>query len=123
MKKLSVLLASAAMVALVGHAHAAGAPVSTSGGVLTDSSGMTLYTFDHDANGKSACNGPCATNWPPLLASAGDKASGDYQLVQRDDGKQQWAYKGKPLYTWSKDRKPGDKTGDGFKNMWHVVHP
>ena len=42
----------------------------------TDAKGMTLYTFDKDAGGKSACNGPCATNWPPLMAGADAKAIG-----------------------------------------------
>jgi len=37
-------------------------------GVLVNGAGMTLYTFDKDAGGKSACNGPCAGNWPPLMA-------------------------------------------------------
>jgi hypothetical protein len=39
---------------------------------------MTLYTFDRDTmgSGKSVCNGPCATNWPPLMASASDKRFG-----------------------------------------------
>jgi predicted lipoprotein with Yx(FWY)xxD motif len=85
---------------------------------------MTLYTFDKDAGGKSACNGPCATNWPPLMAADGAQARGDYSVVTRDDGKKQWAYKGRPLYTWVKDSKPGDKTGDGFNNnVWHVAKP
>ena len=39
-----------------------------------------------------------------------------------DDGAKQWAYKGKPLYGWVKDTKPGDKIGDGFLNgAWHVA--
>jgi predicted lipoprotein with Yx(FWY)xxD motif len=42
------------------------------GTVLTDAKGMSLYTFDKDADGKSACNGPCATNWPALKAEASD---------------------------------------------------
>jgi predicted lipoprotein with Yx(FWY)xxD motif len=33
----------------------------------------------------------------------------------------QWAYKGTPLYLWSKVHKPGDMTGDGFNGLWHVV--
>ena len=90
-------------------------------GTLTDAKGMTLYTFDKDAAGKSACNGPCATNWPPLIAGADAKASGDWTTITRDDGTRQWAYKGKPLYTWSKDAKPGDKTGDGFNSVWHTA--
>ena len=100
------------------------APAKTVDGVLTNASGMTLYTFDRDAadSGKSVCNGPCATNWPPLMAAADAKASGAWSIVARDDGAKQWAYKGRPLYAWSKDQKPGDRTGDGFlNNAWHVA--
>jgi len=35
----------------------------------------------------------------------------------------QWAYKGKALYTWSKDVKPGDTTGNGVGNAWHIAVP
>ena len=103
----------------------ASAPAMASGGVLTGPNGMTLYTFDKDAagSGKSVCNGPCATNWPPLMATDTDKASGDYSIVTRDDGKKQWALKGKPLYYWVKDSKPGDMTGDGFNKVWQVAKP
>lgn len=95
------------------------------GSVLVDAKGMTLYTFDRDTTpGKSACNGPCATNWPPLMAAADSKTMGDWTVIARDDGSKQWAYKGKPLYAWSKDTKPGDTTGDGFLNgAWHAAKP
>jgi predicted lipoprotein with Yx(FWY)xxD motif len=96
-------------------------PAKKMGGMMTNPAGMTLYTFDKDAGGKSACNGPCAGNWPPLMAAADAKASGDWSVIARDDGSKQWAYKGKPLYLWSKDQKPGDMTGDGFNGVWHVV--
>jgi predicted lipoprotein with Yx(FWY)xxD motif len=84
---------------------------------------MTLYTFDKDTAGfgKSVCNGPCARNWPPFTAGAGDQSGGDWTVITRDDGSKQWAYSGKPLYLWSKDQKPGDRTGDGFNNAWRVV--
>ncbi|WP_301103349.1 hypothetical protein [Propionivibrio sp.] len=101
----------------------AAAPVAVSGGMLTGSNGMTLYTFDKDVAGKSMCNDACASNWPPLLAMSGDAASGDYTVITRDDGKKQWALKGKPLYYWAKDQKPGDKTGDGINSVWHVAKP
>lgn len=96
-----------------------------SDGVLTANKGMTLYTFDKDVSGsgKSVCNGPCAVNWPPLLVSHTDIYSGEYSVVTREDSKLQLAYKGKPLYFWSKDQQPGDKTGDGFNNVWHVAKP
>ncbi|HSC01194.1 MAG TPA: hypothetical protein VLE45_14850, partial [Burkholderiaceae bacterium] len=45
------------------------APAKAADGALVGNNGMTLYTFDRDAAGKSACNGPCATNWPPLMAA------------------------------------------------------
>lgn len=94
------------------------------GSTLVDAHGMTLYTFDKDPAGKSACNGPCAQNWPPLKASAAEPGTGDYATITRADGTQQWSYKSKPLYTWSKDRAPGDITGDGFlNNTWHVAQP
>ncbi len=94
------------------------------GQVFADSKGMTLYTFDRDTvPGKSACNGPCAQNWPPLAAKSAAKPMGDWTVVTRDDGFKQWAYKGKPLYTWVKDSKPGDTTGDGFNSVWHIAKP
>ena len=101
------------------------APVSVANGVFVGPNGMTLYTFDKDTagSGKSVCNGPCATNWPPLMATDADKASGDFSVLTRDDGKKQWAVKGKPLYFWAKDVKAGDKTGDGVLNVWHTAKP
>ena len=119
MKRTTISLLAAALFAAA-TANAA-PPAKMSDGVLVDSKGMTLYTFDKDAGGKSACNGPCATNWPPLKAAADAKAEGDWTVVTRDDGGKQWAYKGKPVYTWVKDTKPGDKTGDGVNNVWKVA--
>jgi predicted lipoprotein with Yx(FWY)xxD motif len=97
---------------------------SAKGKVLTNESGMTLYVFDKDSGGKSACNGPCAGNWPPLMAAATSKPMGDYTIITRDDGSKQWAYKARPLYIWKNDKKPGDITGDGFlNNAWHIAQP
>lgn len=119
---LSLALSSAL---LAGCASMAAGPAKVSDGVLTGPNGMTLYTFDRDTagTGKSVCNGPCATNWPPLMASDTDRASGDYSVITRDDGKKQWAFKGKPLYFWAKDMKPGDRTGDGFNKVWQLARP
>jgi predicted lipoprotein with Yx(FWY)xxD motif len=122
-KLVLTLLLAATLGACSSTAYKSAAPAMASGDVLTGSNGMTLYTFDKDAGGKSMCNGPCATNWPPLYAMDSDVASGDYSIVIRDDGKKQWALKGKPLYFWVKDQKAGDKTGDNFNNVWHVAKP
>ncbi|MCP2081903.1 UNVERIFIED_ORG: putative lipoprotein with Yx(FWY)xxD motif [Methylorubrum zatmanii] len=124
------LLIRAAFAAITFSAVAAqaAAPAMTAetakGPALVDAKSMTLYTFDKDMGGKSMCNGPCAANWPALMAASGSAASGDWTMVTRDDGTMQWAYKGKPLYTFAKDTKPGDITGDGFLNgAWHIAKP
>lgn len=92
-------------------------------GRFVDSNGATLYTFDKDTGGKSACRDNCAKNWPPALAAEDDVASGDWTFVESHDGKRQWAYKGKPLYRFVKDTKPGDTSGDGVGGVWHLAKP
>ncbi len=112
-------------ILLGGCASMASAPANVADGVLTGPNGMTLYTFDKDVAGssKSVCNGACANNWPPLMAAETAQASGDFTVLARDDGKKQWAFKGKPLYFWAKDDKPGDRTGDGFNKVWQAARP
>ena len=125
MTKTLKLTATVLLMAAAGLAAAQSAPATAKDGALVGANDMTLYTFDKDAagSGKSVCNGPCATNWPPLMARAEDKASGDWTVITRDDGSRQWAYKGKPLYFWAKDAKPGDRTGDGINQVWHTAKP
>ena len=113
------------LAVLGGCASMASTPAKVADGVLVGPNGMTLYTFDKDVanSAKSVCNGPCATNWPPLMAADTDKAAGDYSVITRDDGAKQWAVQGKPLYYWVKDSKPGDKTGDGVNKVWQTAKP
>lgn len=101
------------------------APAMMKDGMLVNAKGITLYVFDRDmaGSGKSACNGDCAIKWPPVMAAADAKAGGDFAIITRDDGKKQWSYKGKPLYTWPEDQEPGDKYGDNYLKVWHVVTP
>ncbi len=89
--------------------------------VVTDHSGMTLYTFDLDetASGKSACDGGCAAMWPP--ASASNVAGIDFASIVRVDGMRQATYKGKPVYQFVRDQRPGDRFGDGVDNVWHAI--
>ena len=95
------------------------------GEVLAGPTGMTLYTFANDKEpGKSACNGPCAENWPPLKPEATAPApKAPLSIITRDDGSKQYAYKGKPLYYWKNDKKAGDATGHGVNNVWAVAKP
>lgn len=133
-KKFGVSLAVAGVIVLAApmQAHAAAhgpAPVKKAvvdGKVqLVSPRARTLYTFDKDSKGTSACYKKCAINWPPLRAKSGGKKmmGGDLTTIKRKDGTYQWAYRGKPLYTWKKDKKAGDTTGDGVKGVWHVARP
>jgi len=116
----------AALMAATGPGFATDMPAGIAtgstaiGDVFVDDKGMTLYTFDEDTSGSSACYGKCAENWPPLAAAG--SAVGDFTVIARDDGKKQWAYKGQPLYLWVRDKAPGDTTGDGVRG-WHAARP
>ena len=126
MKKFLIPAVAIAVVALASSAFAAPAMIGNTdkGKVLTDSKGMTLYTFSKDSSSKSACNGKCAHNWPPLMVKKGEKGAEGYSEIKRNDGKMQWAYKGKPLYTFIKDKKVGETNGEGLLNgAWHMAKP
>jgi predicted lipoprotein with Yx(FWY)xxD motif len=88
------------------------------GRVLVDGRGRTLYLFEKDKHGKSACAGQCAGFWPPLiargkpLATAGAKAS-LLGTTKRADGRLQVTYNHHPLYTFVKDTSKGQTNGEG----------
>ena len=125
MNKTLALVAAALVAAGCATTSKDRTPADVRNNMLVGESGMTLYTFDRDTvgSGKSACNGQCATNWPPLIVIGAMEPSGGYTVVTRDDGRKQWAYKGRPLYFWAKDAKPGDTTGDNVNNVWHIARP
>ncbi len=91
--------------------------------VYADGNGKTLYTFDKDTTpGKSACTtDECVKAWPAMTAAADAKPFGQWTVITRDDGSKQWALKGKPLYTFVKDAKIGDNTGNNVAQIWHMA--
>jgi predicted lipoprotein with Yx(FWY)xxD motif len=111
LKIAAAIVMTTAFGALAQAATPAKTAQTSKGAALVNDKGMTLYTFAKDSAGKSACNGPCAVNWPILAASADAKASDDWTVVTRDDGSKMWAYKGKPLYTFAKDTAGAAATG------------
>jgi predicted lipoprotein with Yx(FWY)xxD motif len=114
--------AAPAARAAVAPAAAADAPAVFDRGMLVDRRGFTLYVFDGDRRANvSTCYGVCKTLWPPHYAPDGATATGGFTVVPRRDGAQQWAWRGKPLYRWARDRKPGDVTGDNVNEVWHRV--
>jgi predicted lipoprotein with Yx(FWY)xxD motif len=115
--KYATLFAALLQTALVVHAN----PTIETNGVLTSREGRTLYTFDKDSAGTSACKGGCIAAWPAFTVANAALAGGDFSIVVRDDGVQQWAFQGKPLYFFAGDARPGDVNGDKQGGVWHVV--
>jgi predicted lipoprotein with Yx(FWY)xxD motif len=103
---------------------------ATLGPILTDAAGMTLYAFMPDTPGMSACNGGCASTWPPFAPPADGSditvdpaAAGSVDAFARADGSMQIEYNGMPLYNFSGDMNPGDTNGNGIAGKWSVVTP
>lgn len=97
------------------------------GEVLVGAEGKTLYMFDNDKDGESACYAECEKAWPPLLAEEGEPKAVDgakqdlLGTVERTDGGEQVTYKDMPLYYFAKDAAEGDVKGQGVKGVWYVV--
>ena len=99
------------------------------GKVLVDARGRTLYLFEKDKRGKSACYGACAAYWPPLLSPAKARPGSGVRaallgVTRRGDGKRQVTYAGHPLYTFVGDKRATQTTGEGltdFGAAWDVV--
>ena len=119
----SKFLFSALVAALALAAQPAAAQTTESAGLLRDSAGRTLYTFDKDGPNESRCFDGCAAAWPPFLASDAAKASGRLTLSARKGGGRQWTWDDKPLYFYAGDTQPGQVTGDGSGGVWHAVRP
>ena len=101
---------------------------SALGQTLVDGQGRTLYLFEADQAGKSACAGGCASVWPPYLAGTPQAGTGiaaaRLGTTRRDDGGTQLTYGGHPLYYYAGDNRPGDATGQGldrFGAKWFVL--
>jgi predicted lipoprotein with Yx(FWY)xxD motif len=99
------------------------------GRILVDGRGHTLYLFGKDANGKSTCSGACAGFWPPLIATGKPVAGGGVNrallgTTRRSDGRLQVTYNRHPLYTFAKDARKGDTTGEElntFGGEWYAL--
>jgi predicted lipoprotein with Yx(FWY)xxD motif len=75
--------------------------LSKLGKILVDDSGRTLYLFEKDKLGTSACSGACATSWPPYTISGTPKAgsgaaAAELVTTNRADGATQVVCHGHP---------------------------
>jgi predicted lipoprotein with Yx(FWY)xxD motif len=92
---------------------------------------LTVYLFEADKGGQSACSGACAAAWPPVTTGGQPQGSGSVSAaklgtITRPDGTKQVTYNGHPLYFFEKDGDDGDAYGQGVKAFgagWYVVAP
>ena len=143
MKVISLILIVVAALSLagLGTALAAGdsdsraATVSTAktglGKIIVNGSGRTLYLFEKDKRGKSACSGACASYWPPLITHGKPMAAGGAKqallgTIKRSNGSRQVTYAGHPVYTYLLDTRRGQTKGEGstlFGAGWDALSP
>ena len=95
--------------------------------VLVNRNGLTLYSLSVEQRGRFICTGSCLSLWTPLVVPKGTTPTGARYLgtVRRPDGRAQVSYRGRPVYTFTQDRKPGDVKGNGFKDVgvWRPASP
>jgi len=100
----------------------------TTGTVLANGTGYTLYWFSKDTPTYTACDDVCVPQWPPVTGKpevvTGDTLPGKLGTLYRSNGALQVTYDGHPLYTFAGDFRPGDVGGNGvvqFGGSWHVI--
>jgi predicted lipoprotein with Yx(FWY)xxD motif len=84
---------------------------------LVDHRGHTVYAYDGDASAEAAA--VAKGGWRPVAAPAIAVPLGDFAAHARDDGRTQWTWQGRRLYTFDQDARAGDATGVG--NGWNVA--
>jgi predicted lipoprotein with Yx(FWY)xxD motif len=130
----AVALALGALTALAvdafakrgGSVHVHAAQNATLGKrIVVTASGRTLYTLSAETHGRFICTRACLADWHPLKVPAGGNVEGVAKLgtIKRPEGSRQATFNGRPLYTFDMDRKKGDVTGEGFKDVgtWHAA--
>lgn len=90
------------------------------GHMLINHKGFSVYSSDADEPGKSNCTGKCLENWGPVLAPQTAQVKGEWSVVERSPGIKQWAYRGKPLYTFLQEKRTRSVTGSDVPG-WHNV--
>jgi predicted lipoprotein with Yx(FWY)xxD motif len=109
-----------------------GVATTSLGPILVDSQGLTVYLLTSDTPGHSSCSAQCLAYWPLVPAPAGATVpkvqgiSAALSVTKATSGASMLTAGGWPLYTFVKDKAPGDVTGEGVKTFggtWHAVSP
>lgn len=91
--------------------------------IIDDFTGKSLYTFDGDARQaeKGCANAACKAAWQPVIAPRIASGKGEFGTMLRNDGINQWTYKGKALYTYFDDAAFGDAFGVNADSRFEVA--
>lgn len=124
-------LLAVSVLVLVPAASAAAVEIKVAstnlGKIVVNGKGMTAYFYDRDKanSGKSACIGVCLAYWPPILSAQArpivSGVSGRISSIPTAKGKRQITINGRPIYSYSLDKVPGDVLGQGVQGIWHVL--
>ena len=87
------------------------------GPVMASPEKMTLYYLLNDWEQilREMCDKQCLRdNWKPVTAPRNAEPIGNWSIVNMEDGSRHWAYLGLPVFTFLKDKMPGDIYGEKF---------
>lgn len=92
------------------------------GRLLVDERGHSIYTYDQDGPGRSACVGDCLRMWVPVAAPAlAQPLDGEWRVIERRPGVLQWSFRHHPLYTYVRDTQIYSEEGTdvpGWRNVY-----
>jgi predicted lipoprotein with Yx(FWY)xxD motif len=134
MRRRLILLTISLCATLVPSAMAArhdaiGVRSTAYGRIVVDGGGYALYAFTRDGRGASRCYGACAQAWPPFIVPRRPRATHGARTAligstRRTDGRLQATYRGRPLYYYVADRRPGQVLCQNvveFGGRWLVI--
>jgi predicted lipoprotein with Yx(FWY)xxD motif len=75
---------------------------------FTDAELHPFYTLAAD------CAGDCLMRWRPVPAASQAQPVGEWTIVTASDGARQWAFRGKPVFTFAKEKE--------FKDNPHIYY-
>lgn len=89
---------------------------STSGRLIVNRERYSVYVWDGDDEPNvSKCTEACLDEWTPVRAPEIAKERDGWTIIKRAPGINQWAFRGKPLYTYNHDR--------GLRSFWGADEP
>jgi predicted lipoprotein with Yx(FWY)xxD motif len=94
---------------------------SSTGRLIVLKNGYSVYSRDGDEPNKSNCHGECLTDWTPVPAPENVTEKGAWTVFERAPGVNQWAFRGKPLYTYNFDTYERSFVGADVPG-WHNVY-